>query len=85
MDTRSRHEVASFRLHNHGNVVADLLGARTTPHCFVFDGKGELRYKGALDNDPRNNKPDRENFVAAAVTALLENKEYQNQSNAPYG
>jgi len=31
--------------------VAQLYGARTTPHVFVIDGKGILRYQGALDND----------------------------------
>ncbi|MCC6409813.1 MAG: redoxin domain-containing protein, partial [Planctomycetes bacterium] len=33
---------------DHGNKVADLFGAQHTPHCFVIDQKGVLRYVGGL-------------------------------------
>jgi len=33
-----------------GHVVADLFEAVTTPHVFVVDGDGILRYRGAVDN-----------------------------------
>ena len=32
--------------------LADLLGARTTPHTFVLDGRNFLRFSGAPDSDP---------------------------------
>jgi len=33
-----------------GHVVADLYEAVTTPHVFVVDGDGLLRYRGAVDD-----------------------------------
>ena len=32
------------------NVVADLFGAISTPHVFVIDPEGNLRYRGAVDD-----------------------------------
>ena len=34
-----------------GNAAADKFGATVTPETYVIDGKGILRYQGALDND----------------------------------
>ena len=39
-----------------GNKVTDVLGGQSTPHCFVIDRDGVLRFSGALDNDPRGTK-----------------------------
>jgi thiol-disulfide isomerase/thioredoxin len=33
-----------------GNAFADKVGAQVTPHGFVFDTKGTLVYRGAIDN-----------------------------------
>lgn len=33
---------------DHGNVVADLFGARTTPDIFVFSAEGKLTYRGLI-------------------------------------
>ncbi|MHC4898286.1 MAG: peroxiredoxin family protein [Planctomycetota bacterium] len=41
-------------LADHGNKVANMFQARTTPHCYVLDKKGVLRYAGALCNDRAN-------------------------------
>ena len=35
-----------------GGEVGKRYGARTTPHMFVIDADGVLRYSGALDNAP---------------------------------
>ena len=49
--------------------VADLFGAMTTPHVFVIDGEGILRYGGAL-NDATWREPEPErNYLAEAVEA----------------
>lgn len=51
------------------HAVADLYGAVTTPHVYVIDREGVLRYKGAPNdagfNDP---EPDR-NYLAEALAA----------------
>jgi len=52
--------------------VADLYEAQTTPHIFVIDRNGILRYRGAVDDVTfRQRKPTRF-FLDEAVEALLE-------------
>ncbi len=51
--------------------VADLYGAQTTPHVFVVDRHGILRYRGAVDNVSfRQRRPTRF-YLDEAVEALL--------------
>ncbi len=51
--------------------VADLYGAETTPHLFVVDSEGLLRYQGALDDVTfRQHTPTRA-YLRQAVEALL--------------
>lgn len=51
--------------------VADLYDAQTTPHVFVIDRDGILRYRGAVDDVTfRQRKPTRF-FLDEAVDALL--------------
>ena len=37
--------------------VGHMYGARTTPHVFVIDAEGVLRYTGAFDDDPDGPRP----------------------------
>jgi peroxiredoxin len=46
-------------------------GAKTTPHMFVIDAQGVLRYRGAIDDDPRGTEAKPVNYVDSAVQALL--------------
>jgi thiol-disulfide isomerase/thioredoxin len=43
---------------DHGNVVADAFGAKTTPDVFVFGKDGKLVYRGLIDDDARGQKGD---------------------------
>ncbi len=53
-------------------IVADLYDAQTTPHVFVIDRSGILRYRGAVDDVTfRQRKPIRF-FLDEAVEALLD-------------
>lgn len=71
---------------DHGARIADLFGARTTPHCYVIDQRGILRYDGALDDDPRGAKgAEAKNFVRAAIDDLTEGREVRVTSTKPYG
>ena len=53
-------------------VVADLYGAVTTPHAFVVDREGILRYRGAVDNITFRLREATRFFLQEAVEALLE-------------
>ncbi len=56
------------------DVVADLYEAQTTPHVFVIDREGILRYRGAVDDVTfRQRKPTRF-FLDEAVEALLDGR-----------
>ena len=65
--------------------VGTTYAAKTTPHMFVIDGEGVLRYDGAIDNNPRGEIKDPTNFVEQAVTAIMSGKEIPEAKNKPYG
>ncbi|HVZ39018.1 MAG TPA: thioredoxin family protein [Candidatus Kapabacteria bacterium] len=68
--------------------VGKLYGARTTPHMFVINPKGEIVYKGAID-DRRSTNPDdvkeAKNYVAAALDEVLGGKAVTVAATQPYG
>jgi peroxiredoxin len=64
--------------------VGHLYGARATPHMFVIDAAGVLRYSGAIDDDPHDREPNPTNFVTRALVALVRGGAVP-ASNAPYG
>jgi peroxiredoxin len=51
--------------------IADLFGAVTTPHCFVIDEAGNLRYRGALDDVTFRQREATRFYLNDAVLALL--------------
>lgn len=65
--------------------VGRLYGARTTPHLFVIDKEGVLRYQGAIDNDPAGKKQEAENYVVKAVKALVAGQPVSPETTKPYG
>ena len=54
--------------------VADQLEAQTTPHVFVLDREGILRYRGAVDNLAFRKRLPPRFFLGEAVESLLEGK-----------
>lgn len=65
--------------------VGKLYGAKTTPHMYVIDQEGILRYAGAIDDDPRGNKERKTNYVQAALAELLAGKDVSVKTSQPYG
>jgi peroxiredoxin len=75
-------------LHDADGAVGKKYGAKTTPHTYVIDTQGVLRYAGALDNlrERRRNKDLEEvNYVKAAVDALKAGNEVATKEAKPYG
>ncbi len=68
--------------------VGKLFGAKTTPHMYIINKKGELAYKGAIDSiasaDPADIKT-AENYVDIALSEMLTNKAVTTASTRPYG
>ncbi|MEE2972604.1 MAG: redoxin domain-containing protein [Planctomycetota bacterium] len=59
--------------------VAAAYGAKTTPHCYVIDGDGVLRYMGAFSDMAETN------YVLKAVTAIKNGSEVSPSQKKPWG
>ena len=59
--------------------VAAAYGARTTPHCYVIDGEGVLRYMGAFSDQAETN------YVLGAVTAIKNGSTVSPTEMRPWG
>jgi len=57
-----------------GSKVADLYGARVTPHVFLVDGAGNIQYNGPIDDNMKVNKVT-QHYLEAATDALLAGKD----------
>jgi peroxiredoxin len=65
--------------------VGKMFDARTTPHMYIINKEGVLVYAGAIDSDPRGNKSEKTNYVAAALDELLAGKQITTALTTPYG
>ena len=65
--------------------VGMMYGAKTTPHMFVIDQKGNLAYMGAIDDNAGNDKATPRNYVEEAVSALLKGSTVATATTTPYG
>jgi hypothetical protein len=54
--------------------AADLYEAQTTPHVFVVDREGILRYRGSVDDVTFRQRTPSHFFLDEAVEALLEGR-----------
>lgn len=69
-------------------VMGKAYGAKTTPHMYLIDEKGVLRYNGAIDsNDSANPKTieTAENYIVAAVDSVLKGEAVAKPTTKPYG
>jgi len=67
------------------NTVSDRYGAMTTPHLFVIDDLGILRYQGALDDVTFRQRTPTRPYLVNAVQSLLDGKYPDPASTPPYG
>jgi peroxiredoxin len=69
-------------------VVGKAWAAKTTPHLFIVDGTGKLRYQGAIDDKPTPNPADvkgARNHVTAALAEIKAGKAVSVAETKPYG
>ena len=67
------------------NIVADLYEAVTTPHAFLIDREGILRYRGAVDNITFRRRQATLFFLRDAVECLLHGRLPQLSETPAYG
>ncbi len=62
--------------------------AKTTPHMFIIDRKGNLAYQGAIDDKPSANPKSldgAQNYVSAALASVLKDEKVAVDSTTAYG
>jgi peroxiredoxin len=67
--------------------VGHAFNARTTPHMFVIDAEGVLRYHGAIHDNPRGqlSPSDTTNYVLNAVVRIKQNETVAPDHVKPWG
>ena len=68
--------------------IGHAYGARTTPHMYIVDPQGTLRYAGAIDSKPSSNPadiPGATNYVVQAVSELRAGKPVSKPNTQAYG
>jgi AhpC/TSA family len=86
--SRSRHAVPAAVLLDSSGSVGRLYHAKTTPHLFVIDGSGELRYMGGIDSIATADVADiqmAEPYLKEAMLAVADNKPVAHAVTRPYG
>ena len=56
------------------SAIANAMGARTTPHVYLFDKNMELVYRGAIDDNYKDASKVNANYLEEAIKALLDGK-----------
>jgi thiol-disulfide isomerase/thioredoxin len=66
------------------SAIARAYGARVTPHVYVIDGSGTLRYRGYVDDSAKPEER-RTTGLANALDELLAGKTVSNQTTRAFG
>ncbi len=83
-----RKQLSTAILLDSNGEVGKLYGAKTTPHMFVINPKGELIYSGAIDSDSSYRSEsikEAKNYVAQVLDASLKGKKVVQAPTSPYG
>jgi peroxiredoxin len=68
--------------------IGKLYGARTTPHMFIIDKAGILRYMGAIDSTPSTDASDisaSKNYISQALAEIKADKPVNEPVTEAYG
>jgi len=85
MVERAKQKKYSFPyLYDETQEVAGAYGAQRTPHVFLLDGKGVLRYRGRIDDDMDRSKVQSHDLMGA-IDALLAGEEVPVAATKAFG
>ncbi len=65
--------------------LANALGAKTTPHVFVFNTSNELVYSGMIDNSVDSKRKEETPYLVNALTELTAGKKITTATTPPRG
>jgi hypothetical protein len=86
--SRSRHAVPTAVLLDPSGDLGRLYHAKTTPHMFVIDPRGELKYMGGIDSLATPDVADiprAEPYLKEALLAVADDKPVAHPVTRPYG
>lgn len=72
-------------LHDKNQRVASFYAAQATPHVFVIDEEGIVRYQGAFDDVTFRQKTPTQQYLRDAVDAILAGRQPDPAQTSPYG
>jgi len=84
----TRGAVPAYTLLDEDGSMGRAYAAKTTPHMFVIDGDGVVRYNGAIDTIPTakvDDIDDAQNYVTAALSQMKNGGEVVTSVSKPYG
>jgi peroxiredoxin len=84
-DFLKAHKIAHTVLLDPEGKTGRAYGAKTSPHCMVIDAKGNLAYRGAIDNAQEKDAKEKLNYVEAAVSELKAGKPVRRAETRSYG
>lgn len=67
------------------SLIANAIGAQTTPHVFVFDKNFKLVYKGTIDDNYKDAAAVQHNYLKDAVESLSQGKNPAVAETKPMG
>ena len=65
-----------------GSRLAKAFGAMVTPHVYLFDKNGDLRYRGAIDDGPKRVKL---NYLVDAINSVSKGKSVRTKTTKSLG
>jgi peroxiredoxin len=83
-----KHKLAYPILDDRSGRVGHAYGAKTTPHMYIIDARGNIAYDGAIDDSPMGKTPagaKLTNYVDKALAELTAGKEVSAKNTKPYG
>jgi len=86
--TQSRNASPTAVILDPSGEIGRAYGARTTPHMYVIDGEGVLRYMGGIDDRPTTRKDDiagATQYVEVALAELAAGQPVSTPVSRPYG
>ena len=86
--TASRAAAPSAVLIDESGDIGRAYGARTTPHMYIIDAKGNLAYMGGIDSIPSASASDIEKatqYIPAALAQVIAGKAADPSITRPYG
>ena len=85
---KAKNVAATESLLDPSGQVGHMYGARTTPHMFVINPKGDLIYAGGIDDTPSPDAADiasAKNYVKAALDEAMAGEPVSTPTARPYG